>query len=194
MLRLRAAIIAATVVFAGGCDERPRSDTLDFGLGSVTNNPVYVLEYSAEGLHYPLLPTFAPSGADGYPRSGNKIWLRRQSPSDLIEVNVAWLEVLTQRAYAFTTTIREEDITLRGTDLEISVLLLPGGEFKIISDPLPIVGAKQQRIRDLVRGCAQRRPDLDRDITGEVDAIPTLRDRIAFATNPIDAPPCGGGS
>jgi len=192
MTTFKGPMIAAVLLLGGACDEVQGPHDLNLGLATLTNSPVYVLDYTAAGLSYPLLPALPPGDADRYPRVSEKVLVTRSASDEDIEVNVAWLEVLTQRAYAVRTTVREEDLDRRNVGLELSVLLLPGGEFKVISDPLPVIGAKEQIIRDIVQGCARRRPDLDRDIRGEIDAIPMLRERISFAKVPIDAPPCGG--
>ncbi|WP_179379254.1 hypothetical protein [Jannaschia marina] len=192
MMILRALAIAAMVSVGDGCEGTPNLGDIQLGVGTPTNGPVYLLELVADDARYPLTPNVQQGGVDAFPRMSRPVWVQRKTQDAQFEVRAVWIEILSGRAYEARITVDATELAVDQLGADVVALLMPGGRMVIGSDPVP--KSREVVTRDIAETCGTRRPDLDRDITGEVNAIANLREALAFATDPIEVPPCGEGN
>ena len=167
-------------------------ESLSFGIGTMSDSPVYVTELLLDNREFIAMPTVAHGGVGSFPRTPGGTFFNSIVLPDSFTIKVMWLEIMSGRAYEAEATVNASDLAVESGNGEISVLLLPGGWLVIGSDPVP----RSTKIvtRDISKICGSRRKDLDRDIKGEVNSIGKLKEALKFATDPIDAPPCEGGT
>ncbi|MBM2578102.1 hypothetical protein JQC91_17480 [Jannaschia sp. Os4] len=187
-------MMALLVALATGCaPDGEREVRLDLAAGTRLDGPAYVTRLEAGPFTYPLVPSVARGGIGSFPRDGMGGVMQpiRRVP-ERFDVTVEWIELATGRAYAATIPVESADLAIGPEPLlhaDLSVMLHPGGRVVIGSDPVP--ETTQVILRDIAEGCARRRPDLDRDLSDQVDAIPRLGRALEGAT--AVAAPCGGG-
>ena len=163
-------------------------DSLSSGIGAISDNPVYVTELLLDGDGFVLVPKVSYGGADSFPRTRHTTSLSPVSLPDSFTIKGVWLEIISGRAYEAQATVNASDIAVEYGSGYLVILFLPGGRMVIGSDPVPRSG--KIVTRDIAEACGKRRPDLDRDMKTEVDAIAGVKEAYQFATNPITAPPC----
>lgn len=191
MLRQSAlGIFLLVTITLGGCRAN-EINSLASGIGAISDNPVYVTELLLNDEDFVLVPTVSYGSADSFPRTRSTTFLSPVSLPESFMIKAIWLEIISGRAYEAQTTVSASDLAVESGIGDLVILFLPGGQMVIGSDPTPRSG--KIITRDIAKACGTRRPDLDRDIKGEVDSIAGVKEALKFATNPIDAPPCKGG-
>ena len=191
MRMLRHIILATFLLVAmalGGCRAN-EIRSLSFGIGTMTDSPVYITELLLDNREFIYTPSVESSGVGSFPRTPGGTFFHSIVLPDSFTIKVTWLEIMSERAYEAQATVNASDLAVESGIGRLEVLFLPGGRMVIGSDPVPRSG--KIVTRDIAEACGKRRPDLDRDIKGEVDSIAKLKEALQFATNPIDEPPCG---
>lgn len=166
-------------------------NSLSTGIGAMQQNPVYVLKLTADENPIFPVPAVIFSGVGSFPRVQSVSLTMPELIGDNVLVSAIWLEIMTGRAYEAEAMIDTSDLAVSAGGADLAVLLLPGGWLVVGSDPVP--RSKEIITRDIAKVCGERRPDLDRNIRSEVNAIAALKEALAFAADPIDAPPCSEG-
>ena len=181
-------LLVATAV--SGC-RADQTISLSSGVSALSQNPVYVTELLLDDKGFVLIPTVSHGGADSFPRTSATTGLSIALP-DKFTVKATWVEIISGRAYEAQAVVNFVDLAIESGMTNIVVVLMPGGRMIIGSDPVPRSG--KIMTRDIADVCGTRRPDLDRDMKTEIDAIAGVKEAYQFATNPITAPPCSEGS
>ena len=191
MTRLPPALLVL-VMALGACREEVPAG-IQFGFGSDMRNPVYVTDARVDTLILPnAQPVLIRGGVDSYPRSYGGNWVEVSEFPEEFVLTLDWTEIASGRAYHSEVPLRREDLAVsRGFEFAIlDMLMLPGGEIVIGSDPSPKDGT--QITRDIAKACGKRVPERDRDFSREANMIGGMKETLETLKDPLIKAPCGG--
>ncbi len=187
---------AVAFLLLAACRDEPEIDAISFGVGTQIGAPMVVLDARVAGAPvYPAAKMAFDGSAFSFPRYGG-LALLNVSVSEPFSVSAEWIEVATGLGYEGEALLEPGDLARGSASAIMALILLPGGELVIGSDPLPT--STRVETRDLVTLCGVRRPDLDRNLMDPSDS--TLNDfpvlevvlKEVTVTDAAMRPPCGG--
>ncbi|MBK4216916.1 hypothetical protein JJJ17_13340 [Paracoccus caeni] len=186
--RCVAVLIAAACLSVAACRAEP-IDRLTFGFGTDMRAPVLVVDFRINDLEpaYPL-PKLSRGGADSAPRTTGGMSVETGPLPEQFEVRALWIEVASGRAYEAKAEIRRDDMASHVRTGHLDILMLPGGELLVGSDPVPT--SREVITRDIARSCGTRRPDQDRDLLREPEKTARLPDMLTRFDDRLIAEPC----
>ena len=191
MMRLSGILAGMALVLGLAACKEDRIRTMSLGLGGYAEAPVLVIAFEAGGIRDPLLPEVVDSGGDTFPRSFRSKSLEPPT-GDPFLVRTTWIDIATGQAWEAEVKVDQDALTVEDGIAWVTAIFGPGARLVIGSDPTP-VSTTVQTI-DVARTCGTRRPDLDRDLGSEVDAIPFLREALASAKPEIASTTCTDGA
>tara|TARA_R110000737_G_scaffold111883_1_gene144911 strand:- start:406 stop:978 length:573 start_codon:yes stop_codon:yes gene_type:complete len=177
MLRLSLALLATLSLSACRLGQ-PSQMVLSYS--AYTGRPVVLTEMSVNGTAMAMIPAVVNGRADtSKPRVGslNQLLGYPAGKAGEMQLDMTWVELPSGAAYHAVVQVALKDLQRSSNGVEFMPVFGPGGLLIIASDPVP-KGPGDKITRDVLRTCATRTPDADRDYAATPRELPALSEAL----------------
>lgn len=178
----------ALVLLLAGCLPTQAS-TYGVSFGSLAASPVVVTRMSVNDGDFNVVPVLVDAWSDEVMPRSNGVYSMQYAGGDDLALDIAWVELLTGRAYSASISVPVEELEQEGDSLYFAPVFGPNGLLVVTSDPVP-TSAENQPTRDVAQVCATRMPEGDTDYRAAPDSLPDLAAILADQRPPAGDAAC----